>query len=278
VAWRLGERPLSPWKPPVVSSEVLFLLLTDSGQRHPKLQETQCNSILGRKVSKFRIAVPIALVATAVAITVFGPAIQRTDSDIAKQDVKSNDLVSPAPRREPVYDEDGRRVLLVGDISLHIPTSQNAISTNADGSGTVQVNLCWPREEDTGECPGIENVVVIFLTGGNEQPTVDDGMAKLRQELSIAEGPFDSEMEGIWEFRLPSSEARFYYAIVEPDPTGRHVTARCYGGPRCSSWISIVPGLAARYNFDKQHLPIWTEIDQQVRSYVRSFVIETAVD
>jgi len=225
-------------------------------------------------------AVPLTLVATAVAVLFFGPAIESTGSDIERNDVINNDHVSPPPRREPVYAEGSRQVFVVGEISLHIPTSQNATSSSAltSESTTVQVFLCWPKDEETEECPGIENVIIIFLTAGNKQPTIDDGMAKLKQEFSVAEGPFDSDMQGIWAFHVPSSDARFFYAIVEPDQTGRHVSTRCYGGPRCSSWNSIVPGLAAHYNFDERHLPIWPEIDQQVRRYVESFVIDSAVD
>jgi hypothetical protein len=85
-------------------------------------------------------------------------------------------------------------------------------------------------------------------------------------------------MQGVWEFRQPSSDSIYNYAIIEPDPTGRHVVARCYAGPRCSTWINVVPGLSAHYDFDKRHLPIWPEIDKQVRRDVRTFLVDADVD
>jgi hypothetical protein len=51
------------------------------------------------------------------------------------------------PAQTPVYDEEGRKVLMVGEISLHIPVSRSAASTSASPENNiVQVFLCWPKD------------------------------------------------------------------------------------------------------------------------------------
>lgn len=227
---------------------------------------------------KARIVVPAGLATIAFAILIVGSALQQSDTSNTQPASARGPAEPRVPVQGPVYDEEGRRVLMVGEISLHIPISTIAVSTSKPPEiNLVQVTLCWPRDQETGECPGIENVVIIYLQGGKRRPVVVDGTAKLEQELPLSDGPFESGMQGVWKF-LPSSESVHQYAIIEPDHTGRHVVARCYSGPRCSSWIHVVPGLSAHYDFDKRNLPIWPEIDQQVRSFVKSFLVDAGVD
>lgn len=222
-----------------------------------------------------RAVMPIALAMLAVAIFLAAAFLSRSTSETVNVETQIDAMTSSATTPQLRFDDEGRQIFIVGETELRIPASENAISTLASPAGNVvQVTLCWPRDAITGECPGIEDVAFIFLQGGNMlDPTVVDSMAKLRQELPGREGPFETDMDGIWVFHYSDKKNVLDYALIEPSVFNRHTVARCYGGPRCSTWIHVAPGLSARYNFDKQHLAVWPQIDQQIRNYARSFLV-----
>lgn len=224
-----------------------------------------------------RKLVVIVLVLSAIFISFVGARFPQPEPETISLETQRDDQALSTTEPQQIFDEEGRIVLMVGETELRIPASENATSTVASPpeNRMVRVTLCWPEDHTTGKCPGIENIAVIFLQGGKKRELkIEDGMAKLKQELSPRVGSPESTIPGVWTFPFVDSDKVFYYALIEPDSTGRHVIARCYTGPRCHAWARVAPGLSAHYNFDKKNLAHWPQLDQRIREYVRSFISE----
>lgn len=229
-------------------------------------------------MTKFRVVVPIALAASAIAVFLASEAFRERESTSPEiSSAGREEKVSPPPSQGPVYDDQGREVFILGQTGVHIPASQNPSATVADPpeARTVQVTLCWPPPEEGAKCPSVKNLVGIFLHGqSGPPPTIEDSMANLQRRLKASEGPIETRFDEVWAFRHPPTGKVFNYALSKPDSTGRHAIARCTNGPRCRVSIHVRSGVYAGYEFGKDHLDIWPQIDHQVRQYVTSFIVE----
>jgi len=228
-----------------------------------------------------RLVVPIAVVVVATAIILIGSSIALRNRPEPGVATAPPGPVISEPTSTRVVDEQGRVVYDFGATVIRIPEQDNPTSTTSQGyTSNVLVSLCWPRPPETGECPGISNVVRIFLRGATDRDVLraaasyvyEDSLAQLKKEVSVAVGPADTSIPGVWGFSPVDTDANFYYALAQPDWQGRHIVASCYYGPTCRAWASVAPGLTARYTFDTSQLPRWPELNQHVREYVLRYL------
>lgn len=220
---------------------------------------------------------PIVVVAVALIIILVTSreSIRRTvDSEPAGA---PDQPVSATPTKNRTVDDEGRVVYYLGAIEIRVPASENptSVSSSTGATSLVQVGICWPRDPLTDECPGIANVAIVFLKPGRIEPkVVEDGLAQLHDRLPDGLRFADPNIPGVWAFPSSNSDQTSYYALAEPDATGRHIIARCRSGPRCRAWATVSPGLIASYTFDKTHLVRWPELNQRIVDHARTYLVE----
>jgi hypothetical protein len=226
--------------------------------------------------TRFKFVVPMVLALAAMAVLLLTEGLREPEISTDSSEPSESAPVNTESQPRPAYDDKGYRVFTLGATRLSIPPSRNpAAVAGPPENRTVRVTLCWPRDDVTGECPGVESVIVIFLRGfADQRSPIDDGVADLKRRQKSVDGPFESEIDGLWEFRYPNTDEAYTYALAKPDHTGRHPIARCAKSTRCHVGTTVAPGLAATYDFQKEHLELWPEIDQEVREYVTSLIVE----
>lgn len=176
---------------------------------------------------------------------------------------------------EPTFDSQGGRVFDYGQFALHVPQSDHPILTAPlEEGGEVQLSLCWQNNVDGAECSGIQNMVLVRVSCCVRREKIEDGLEDLKQRLKSLDGPYESSMEQIWEFRYRGSKRVLRYALKYPDDRGRHTYAFSHSGPRCNVYSTAAPNLKLYYDFDKTNLEHWPKIDSFVRNRLRSYVVE----
>jgi len=220
-----------------------------------------------------RLWVITTLVASALAIFFIGGNHQRSEEPLTTP-APTVGVTEPfaEPGKSIETDPQGRKIYPFGTTVLRIPSRHNPIG--GDQSGFIRLGVCFTREEFHSKCTSFENQVFITISrgNGNQLPTYPNSLQQLKREFSATDGPFDSEYDGVWEFRYQDSPRIFNYAIKEVDSTNRHVTAICSSGPRCTAWVAVDPALTVKYDFARNYLDHWPKLNKEITSFVASTI------
>lgn len=221
---------------------------------------------------------PAAIVAIVLVIIVVGG---RTEPDVENSLLLEQEVSTVrAPKRAkpaPEYDEDGRLIIAIGELRLHIPTSVNPSATaTPPASRSVRLEICWPMIELPGECTSIANHVHIYVRLGavGASPAYADRRESIDWEAPDDTGPFDSPYDGVWEHRRPETEKVFMVSLKETDLFGRHVVATAEAASRYRAHVFIDERLVVIYHFNEAQLETWPELHATVRDLVTSFIVE----
>ena len=228
-------------------------------------------------MSRRKAWIPVVLVLSAVGIILVGsfPGDDRSGEPASTVSAEIPvDEPSTAPEIE--FDEEGRRIFNMGEVALHFPEKYPSTS---DGSSDGRVfDTCWSHGSFTEQrCESLSNVVFITVRSGSgvALPRIEDPKAYLRDATSSLDGPFESSIAGVLEFRGPLSGEAFIYAFEEIDETGRHVIARCNGGgTRCDVRINVDPRLFVTYFFNKEIVMDWPKLNIAITRLIASFIVE----
>ena len=221
-----------------------------------------------------RLWVPATLLATALAIVIIAGGRQGVREPAEVSETTTAAMTPATEAREPIEtDTQGRQVRELGTANLHIPPRYNP--TGGAKLGWIRLGACFAKYEFNSKCTSFENQVFITISPGDGRTRFpySDSREQLSKELTTTDGPFESEFDGVWEFRYRDSSRVFYYAIVEVDHTNRHVVAGCSNGPRCSVWVHVDPSISVRYEFDRKHLDQWPWLNKEITNLVASFLV-----
>ena len=165
------------------------------------------------------------------------------------------------------YDEAGRVLKTVGSHTLHFPTSLSSYATPGVAK-IIQFRICVPTESTDGECPASVRTYLI-ASEGQEMPNDGDEMFA-RVMTGNSYGPVLIEGTNVEEFAYREGSASRDYRMLELDPSGRYPIVRCYSW--CRSRFIAVPGLDVMYDFDRNLIDGWPEIDAAVRRQVAELI------
>lgn len=225
-----------------------------------------------------RKLIPMLLVMASIAIMFAGSTLRSSNSGELEARPSDPDGVTLPPLREPRrYDEQGRSVLIVGDLELHIPTSTNVVSTAAPPkSRSLRLGICWPMDELPGECISPESHIHIYIQAApTRRNSQDERATRSNQPLSsVTSNSVDTEHVGVRSHANQGSDRISYYSLNVRDERGRYVVASVGS----AGWLDVFPfvdeRLTVHYIFNDAHLSTWPELNREVLSLVESFIIE----
>ncbi len=165
------------------------------------------------------------------------------------------------------YDEAGRVLKTVGSHTLRFPTSLASYAIPG-AAETLQFRFCVPAESADAECLVR---VRTYLIASDRQEMPNDGDAMSERVMSgNSYGPVLIEGTSVEEFAYRESSPDRGYRMLELDPSGRYPIVRCYAW--CRSRFIAVPGLDVMYDFDRNFVDDWPEIDAAVRRKVTELI------
>lgn len=228
-----------------------------------------------------RMWVPLVFVILAIGTMVISgqflaPVPETPNVEKARPAVK---LDPPWP--DPVYDEQGRQVVMIGDVSLHVPMEIKVLGIGSrDPAGGRKIGVCWTPQQFPGNCDSVSNRVVMTIFPGapTAELSTDEKIAEtrslLRHSTQSLEGPLESEIDGVLEYRGSKDKKPVVYVLKEPDVTGRTMTLTCGAGALCRTSLHVPPALGVGVMFTESIVEHWPQIDRDVRTLIQSFLVE----
>lgn len=228
-----------------------------------------------------RMWVPLVFVILAIGTMVISgqflaPVPETPNVEKARPAVK---LDPPWP--DPVYDEQGRQVVMIGDVPLHIPTDIKVLGIGTrDPAGGRKIGVCWTPERFPGMCESVSNRVMMTIkpSAPTAMLSTDEKIAESRSRLQYStqslEGPLESDIDGVTEYRGRKHKKPFVFVLNEPDATGRPMVLSCGSGSLCSTHLHVPPALGVGVMFTESIVEHWPQIDRDVRTLIQSFLVE----
>jgi len=181
----------------------------------------------------------------------------------------------PAPLPSAELDDQGRAIIFLGDLKLHIPEHHWGRSSPPRKTEReyFPLLLCWQNGLTpwTRECPR-HAIVKPFLLAwpATSYPYTGDANKHLERRTNTRDGPFDSEIEGVIFYRHPTSGFKTSYALTTIDQSGIFPFVSCNFD--CRVQTRVHTQLHIQYHFDKELIANWPQIHYEIRGIAESMI------
>ena len=227
-----------------------------------------------------RMWVPLILVILAIGLFFVSGQFRVPDPETPVTKKSRPAIKVDPPWPDPLYDEQGRQIVMIGDVPLHVPTNIKVLGIGSrDPAGGRKIGVCWTPDRFPGECQTVVNRVMITIKPSTPTAmlSTDEKIAEARSRLEYStqslEGPLESNIDGVLEYRGRKHKLPVVYVLKEPDITGRPIIMSC-GFPFCNTHLHMPPALGIGVRFNERLVEHWPQIVRDVRTLVQSFLIE----
>ncbi len=214
----------------------------------------------------------VLLVATVVVIILFLIKSIPSEGDEKRIDSTTKSVLTD-PRRvaTETFDEEGRWVVMLGEVELRIPKEMHP-APPAAAYDRYPTALCL-REQDELDglgCQKQADRIRIFLMAGpvtTQQPgcNVDRDYSN-----DLYKGPYATANAEV-ELYQTASKASRTYIYRKPAERCWHPTADC-SPLRCLTGFGLRPGVRVRYEFSEESMDSWPTIHKRVLDHVTPLV------
>lgn len=176
----------------------------------------------------------------------------------------------------PVYDEQGRYIIFVGEVELRIPDEVlDWTQRPVNPYEIFSLTFCWPEVETYNTCPDYKSRLRVHLQAqsmSHEFPFNDGDSVIARNTKSYGE-PIEMANPLVEKYEIKPGSSAAYYVITRLRESGHFPSAGCDGS---SCKVSFTPqrGLQVTYEFWQSHIDDWQNIDQFIVSRIDDFTLE----
>ncbi|MDJ0699101.1 MAG: hypothetical protein QNJ07_04535 [Woeseiaceae bacterium] len=161
------------------------------------------------------------------------------------------------------YDDEGRLLRTIGAHTLYFPA---VLARRSYASPSIaefmNIRVCLPAEVDGPVCAR----VILQADEHQKMPTNDGDEVLARKIRNYQYGPYKLDGTDIEEYRYTEDSSSSLYRMRDLDPNGRYPVTNCYAW--CRTYFVVAPGLRALYDFDREHVTRWPQIDAAVRQQI----------
>jgi len=176
----------------------------------------------------------------------------------------------------PIYDEQGRYIIFVGEVELRIPDEVlDWTHRPVNPYEILSLTFCWPDVQTYNHCTDYKSRLRVHLqvrSSSHQFPFTDSDSALVSNTQLYGE-PIEVANLQVkkYESRPGSNVAR--YVITRLRNSGRFPLADC-DGATCSVSFAARSDLLVTYKFWQSHIDDWQRIDQFVSGQVDKFTME----
>ncbi len=176
----------------------------------------------------------------------------------------------------PVFDEQGRYIVFVGETELRIP--DEALDWTHSPVNPYDIFLlvfCWPDAETYNYCAENTSQVRVHLqaTRPSNLFPFNDGESVVARNTEAYGEPIETANPLVRKYEATPGSDASVYTINQLRRSGRFPLARC-DGFRCKVSFTPRAGLRVTYEFWQTHIDDWQGIDQLITSRVDDFILE----
>ena len=183
-------------------------------------------------------------------------------------------ITAPLPSAE--LDDQGRAIVFLGDLQLHVP--EHLWWSSGPPRNMVRdyipLLMCW-QDETTSfgvACPRHADIRIFVLYGGSTLYfPYTDAHENLISRTKTYVGPIESEIEGVNIYRHATRGFALAYALTTIDPSGRFPYTYC-NPLYCTVRARVHAQVYVHYSFNKELVANWPQIHAGVREAAVSMI------
>lgn len=171
---------------------------------------------------------------------------------------------------EPPVDEQGRWIVMLGEVELHVPKDTRSQPPDTKPYEIYPAALCLREQDGLADCFDLRDRIRIFLMArplGTPPPKCN--MDRDYSDGAL-EGPFPTANAEVELFKTASGTTR-RYVYRKPGETCRIPTTPC-NAVNCIVRFTPHPGVSVRYEFSEDAIGQWPAIHQRVLRHATSFI------
>ncbi len=176
----------------------------------------------------------------------------------------------------PIYDEQGRYIIVVGDVELRVPDDVlDWMSPPNNPYEILSLTFCWPDTQTYNYCADSQSRIRVHLQGqpsSQDFPFADGNSVLARNTESYGE-PIETTNPLVKKYEIKPGSGAASYVIMRMRESGHYPIARC-DGLTCGVAFTASPGLRVTYDFWQTHIDDWQGIDQFVTSRIGQFTLK----